>query len=285
MSKQKIAIVTDSTASIPAQACAGLKISVIPVWMLWDGENFRDGVDIQPEAFYQRLRRSKTLPTTSQPSPGEFVNFYQQVAAQGADVIISVLVSSKISGTVASAQAAKAELPHLDIRIVDSHSTTMGLGLVVLAAARAVAEGRSADDVVALAERCSAGMQVLFVVDTLEYLFKGGRISGGKHLLGTALNIKPILHIQDGQIKPLTQARSKPKAIARVLEIAAERLAGREMAESAVVDVDSPAEGEMLAGMVKQHFAPASPLRAGVSPVVGTHAGPGTVGIAFYAKG
>ena len=156
--------------------------------------------------------------------------------------------------------------------------------MIVLAAARAVAEGKTVEEVVALAEGRRAAMNVLFVVDTLEYLFKGGRISGGKHLLGTAFNIKPILHLQEGQIKPLTQARSKPKAIARVLDIAAERLAGRHMAEVAVVDVDSPAEGDALAELVRQRFAPASLLRAGVSPVVGTHAGPGTVGMAFYGQ-
>jgi DegV family protein with EDD domain len=285
MSTHKIAIVTDSTAYLPEHTRQGLDLSVIPVWLIWDGENFRDGVDIEPAAFYRRLQGSKTLPTSSQPSSQEFGSFFQQVKAEtGAEAIVSVLVSSKISGTICSAQAAAAEHPELNIRIVDSLSCAMGLGFIALAAARAAARGRSVDEVVAAAEQMRARTHILFVVDTLDYLFKGGRISGAKHLLGTALNIKPILHFQDGQIRPLTQSRSKPKAIAHLLEIVSERLAGKKMAEAAVMDVNVPAEGDALAELVRERFGPQGVHRAPVSPVVGTHVGPGTVGLAFYGE-
>lgn len=283
MSNHKIAVVTDSSAYIPKGALEGLNVSVIPLWLIWDDERFRDGVDIDPPTFYRRLKESRTLPTSSQPSPGEFAAFFRQVAAE-ADAIISVLVSSKISGTIASAQAAQAQLPELTIRIVDSLSSSMGLGMVVLAAARAAAAGRSLDEVVAAAEGMRERMHFLFVVDTLEYLHRGGRIGGARRLLGTALRVKPILQFRDGKIESLTQARTKRKAIIRILEIVEERLGGKGMAEAAVVDIDAPGDGDAVAEMIVERFGAPVVHRSTVSPVVGIHVGPGAIGIAFYAE-
>ena len=282
-SKKKIVIVTDSSAYIPPEAQEGLDIAVIPLWLLWEGKSYQDGIDIFPDEFYRRLQESKTLPTSSQPSAQEFVDFYQKVLSN-ADAIVSVLVSSQISGTIASAEAAAAEHPEFGVRIVDSYSSAMGLGLAVLAAARAAGEGGSVDDVVGAAEIMRDRINTIFVVDTLEYLHKGGRISGGKRLLGSALNIKPILHFEEGQIRPLSQARTKRKALNQLLDIVQERLAGKPMQETAIMDVNSLEEGDMVAGLVEERFAPAQLHRTTVSPVVGTHVGPGTVGIAFYAE-
>jgi len=281
MSK-KIVVVTDSSAYLPVEVAGELPIVVIPLWLMWNGESYQDGIDIQPSEFYQRLKESKTLPTSSQPSAQEFLDLFKKVS-QDADAIVNVLVSTQISGTIASAKSAAAELPEMDVRIVDSFSSAMGLGMCVLAAGRAAAEGKAVDEVVAAATEMSQKVYTLFVVDTLEYLFKGGRISGGKHLLGTALNIKPILHFDEGKIKPHSQARTKRKALAQTLEIVAERLAEKQMGEAAVMDVGTPDEGDSLAEMVRERFNPALLHRSGVSPVVGTHVGPGTVGIAFYA--
>jgi len=280
---KKIAIVTDSSAYIPDEARQGLDIEVIPLWLVWDEQTLRDGIDIQPEAFYQRLKTSKTLPTSSQPSAQEFKTFFEKVATR-ADAIVSVLVSSRISGTIASAQSAAAELTGMDIRVVDTLSCSMGLGFQVLAAARAAAQGATVDEVVAAAEKIREQVYMLFVVDTLDYLFKGGRISGGKHLLGTAFDIKPILHFDDGQIKPLVQARSKRKAIAQMLAIVEERLAGKKMIEAGVMDVDAVEAGDEVGAMVQEKFGPQRVLRTKVSPVVGTHVGPGTVGLAYYCE-
>ena len=282
MSGKKIVIVTDSSAYIPDDARVGLDISVIPLWLLWDGKSYRDGLDIFPSEFYRRLKESKTLPTSSQPSAQEFTDFYQKVL-EDADSIVSVLVSSKISGTIASAEAAVTEHPELEVKIVDSYSSAMGLGLSVLTAARAASEGRSAEEVVEATVNMRERVTTIFVVDTLEYLHKGGRISGGKRLLGSALNIKPILHFEEGQIRPLSQARTKRKALEQMLEIVAERLGRKQMQEVAVMDVDAPEEGDVVAEMLKERFTPAQLHRTVVSPVVGTHVGPGTVGIAFYA--
>jgi len=283
MNSYKTVVVTDSSAYIPEEALGGLSIPVIPVWLIWGDERFRDGVDIDPPTFYRRLQESEVLPTTSQPSAGECEQFFRQVGAE-ADTIVGVFLTSKLSGTVASAQLAKAQLPELDIRIVDSLSVSMGLGFIVMAAARAAAAGKSPNDVVAAAEEMRDKVHLLFVVDTLEYLHRGGRIGGAKWLLGTALSIKPLLHFVDGTIEPLAQVRTKRKAIARMLEVAEERLGGKRMAEASVVDANSPDEADAVAEQVKERFGIPTVYRTVLSPAIGTHGGPGTVVIAFYAE-
>jgi DegV family protein with EDD domain len=256
--------VTDSSAYIPEEALGSLSIPVIPLWVIWGDEHLRDGVDIDPPAFYSRLRDAKVFPTTSQPSAGEFEDFFRE-AASGADGVVGVLLTSKLSGTVANALAAQARLTELSIRIVDSLSTSMGLGFVVLAAARAAAAGKSLDEVVAAAEDMRDRVHLLFAVDTLEYLHRGGRVGGAKWLVGTALS-------------------TKRKAIAQMLEVAQERLGGKRIAEIAVLDVDTPEEGAAVTEQVRERFGVSTVYRTTVSPAIGTHAGPGTVGIAFYAE-
>ncbi len=281
MNKQKIVVVTDSAAYIPQQALNGLHVPVIPLWLLWDEDRFRDGIDIKPPAFYSRLRQSKTFPSSSQPSRGEFIEFFRQVAKE-ADAIVGVMVSSKVSGTFENALAALTQLPDLTIRLVDTHSVTMGQGFAVLAAARAAAAGKSLDEVVAAAEKVRDNTHLILAVDTLEFLHRGGRIGGASRLLGTALKLKPLLHFQDGSIEPLAKVRTKRKAVAHMLDVAEGRLNGNRMVEVAVADVDTPREGDALAQQVKERFGVSTVYRSTVSPVVGTHAGPGTVCIAFY---
>lgn len=285
MNSRKIAVVTDSTAYIPEEALGGLSIPVIPLWLIWGDDRFRDGVDIDPPTFYHRLRADKTFPTTSQPSAGEFEDFFRRVAAESdTDTIVGVYISSGISGTVASAEVARAQLPELNITVIDSFSASVGLSFIVLAAARVAAAGGSLEEVIVAAEKTREGMNVLFAVDTLEYLHRGGRIGGAKRLLGTALNIKPLLHLEEGCVEALAQVRTKRKAIAQMLAVVEERLGGAQMAEVAVMDVDNPEEGDAVAERVKERFGTSTVYRTTVSPVIGTHVGPGTVGIGFYAE-
>lgn len=285
MTNSKIAIVTDSSAHIPAEVQEELNIFTIPLWLIWDNESYQDGVDITPSEFFSRLKESETLSTSSQPTVKEFENFYRKIFDETkASAIVNVLASSNISGTVTSAKTAAAQLPDDEIYVVDSLSSAMGQGLIALAAARAAAEGKSPAEVVQAALDMRDKVNLLFVVDTLEYLHKGGRISGGKRLLGTVLQIKPILHFEEGYIRPFSQARTKRKAIALLLDTVEKRLDGKKMAEAAVMDVDTLQAGDALAEQIKERFAPLKIFRAGVSPVVGTHVGPGTVGIAFYGE-
>jgi DegV family protein with EDD domain len=283
MGNQKIAIVTDSSAQIPEAAMKNLPIHVIPVWLIWGEERLRDGVDIDSPTFYKRLRGAKTLPTTSQPSIGEFVEFFKGLEAEY-DAIVAVLVSSVMSGTVASALGAKEQLPDLSIKIVDSKGGSMGHGFVVLAAARAAAAGKSVDEVVAVAENMIPRIHFLFAVDTLEYLRRSGRISGAKALFGSALSVKPLLQFQDGTIAPHSQVRTKRKALTMLLEAAEELLVGKKMAEAAVIDIDVEQEGDAFAEEVKARFGVGEILRGTVSPVVGVVVGPGGLGLAFYAE-
>ncbi|HEY73249.1 MAG TPA: DegV family protein [Thermoflexia bacterium] len=281
MSNQKIIVVTDSTAYIPQEAMGDLNIPVIPLWLIWGDERFRDGVDINPPDFYRRLQGAKTFPTTSQPSAGEFTEFFRQ-ASDGAEGIVGIFISSKLSGTVPNAQAARAQLTDLNIQVVDSLGTSMSLGFIALAAARAAAAGKSMDEVVATAEQVRDTVHILFTVGTLDYLHRGGRIGGAKRLMGTMLNIKPLLHLEDGRVEPLAQVRTKRKAVTQMLEIAEERLGGKPVAEVAVLDVNVPDEGDALAEQAKKRLGVSVIHRTGVSPVIGAHLGPGTVGIALY---
>ncbi|MEA3341476.1 MAG: DegV family protein [Chloroflexota bacterium] len=283
MSNQKIVVVTDSTAYIPQEARGGLNIPVIPLWLIWGDERFRDGVDIAPSDFYRRLQGAKTFPTTSQPSAGEFTEFFQQ-ASDGADGIAGIFISSKLSGTVPNAQAAQAQLTDLNIQVVDSFHTSMSLGFIALTAARAAAAGKSMEEVVAAAEKVRDTVHILFTVGTLDYLHRGGRIGGAKRLMGTVLNIKPLLHLEGGGVEPLAQVRTKRKAVARMLEIAEERLGGKPAAEVAVLDVNAADEGDALAEQAKERLGVSTIRRTGVSPVIGAHLGPGTVGIALYPE-
>ncbi len=283
MADQNVIVVTDSTGYIPQEALDGLHIPIVPLWLLWEDDRFRDGVDIDPTEFYQRLAASKAFPTTSQPSAGEFVEFFQQAGEQ-AEAVVGVFISSKLSGTVPNAQAAQAQLSRPKIHVVDSLTTAMSMGFVVLDAARAAAAGKSASEVVAVAEDVRDRVGIIFVVDTLEYLHRGGRIGGARRFLGTALNIKPLLHLKEGGIEPLGQVRTKRKAVAQMLDCIEEQLGGKRMAEAAALDVNSLAEGDALAQQVKDRFGVSQVYRTTVSPVIGAHVGPGTVGVAFKAE-
>ncbi|HKJ27188.1 MAG TPA: DegV family protein [Anaerolineales bacterium] len=283
MSKGKVAVVTDSSVSLPEELIQSLDIHVIPLWLHWGDDRLRDGIDISPVEFYERLKREDSIPTTSQPSAGEFIEFFQAFQ-QDYSGVVAVLVSEKLSGTIGSAKAAIGQMMDFPVEVVDSANVSMGLSFPVLAAARAAAEGQTVEQVAAEAARVAANTYFLFVVDTLEYLHKGGRITGAKALLGTALSIKPLLHFEDGLIAPLAQVRTKKKGIATMLDQAAERLAGKRMAAVGVVDSNVPAEGDKVAGMVQERFGVTEVLREMIGPVVGTHAGPGAVGLAFYPE-
>lgn len=282
MNENKILIVSDSSASLPEELVADLDIRIIPLWLVWDEESFLDGVDIDPHTFYQRLARSKTLPTSTQPSAMEFRKFFEDLAGDCTG-IVCVLASSKISGTVDSAQAAQ-EFSPVPVKVVDSGFSAMGQGLIAAVAARTAAAGGSLGEVAANAEKIRDQVNLLFVVDTLEYLHKGGRIGGAKRLLGTALDIKPLLHFDQGSIQPLSQARTKKKAVKELLDIASQRLSGKQMAEAAIVHVDCLEEAEQLREEVINQYAPPLIHISDVSPVVGTHVGPGALGLAFYPR-
>jgi DegV family protein with EDD domain len=283
MSDSRIVVVTDSTAYIPKEYLGGFEIPVIPLWLIWGDEKYRDGVDITPAEFYEKLPSSRAFPTTSQPSRGEFEQFFQQVGA-GADAVVGVFISSKLSATVTNASLAAGDMAAPEVHIVDSLSTSMALGFAALAAARAAADGKSLDEVVAAAAGVRDRAHVIFVPDTLEFLHRGGRIGGAKRLLGTALNIKPLLQLHNGAVEPLASVRTKKRALAALLSHAAERVGDGKIAEAAVIHAACAEAAAAVGESAKKRFGLNTISIADMSPVIGTHAGPGTIGLAFYTE-
>lgn len=276
-------IVTDSSAGLPRDLLEAYGIEVVPLNVQFGRTSYQEGVDIDNTQFYQMLSQAEQLPTTSQPSAGQFHEVYSRLVA-GGDSVISIHISSKLSGTCQSAMAAKGMLPEADITVVDTLSVSMGHGLVVLAAAEAVQKGKGQDEVVALVEQVINGMQILFIVDTLEYLQKGGRIGGAAAFLGTLLSLKPLLEIRDGGVEPLERVRTRRKAVRRALEVLAERFDGQGPLRLLVLHAECPEDAEQLAKRMREMLPCGSLHLAELSPVIGTHGGPGTLGLGGFAE-
>lgn len=277
-----IAIITDSTAYIPKDLLNRYAIHVCPQVLIWGEQTFEDGVDILPDEFYSRLSSASVMPSTSQVTPRSFLKSYTELHAQGCQ-ILCVLISEKLSGTIASAIQAHDQMPDVTVEIVDSQTTAMALGFQALAVARAAREGANLAECRALAEKARQHTGVVFAVDTLEYLHRGGRIGGGSRFLGTALNIKPILEVVNGRVEAIERVRTRKKSMARLLELVEERAAGRKPLRIAVLHANALQEAQELMSQAKERFDTEEILFTEVSPVVGTHAGPGTVGVAFMA--
>jgi len=278
----RVAIVTDSTAYIPQDWVKKYDLSVVPLFVLWSGEELKDGVDIYPTEFYKRLEEAEEMPTTSQPTPAEFHKIYQKLAEQGRD-ILSIHISSKLSGTVDSAIQAKAMLPEANIEVFDSLSASMETGWHVLAAAKAAMKGASLAECKAMAEKAQANTGILFMVDTLEFLHRGGRIGGAQRFLGTALNFKPILEIQDGAIEALERVRTKRKALDRLMELIEERIDGREPVYLSAIHANAAETAEEVLEQLAARVKPVETAITEVSPAIGTHVGPGAVVLSYMA--
>ena len=278
----KVAIVTDSTAYIPSDLIEQYNISVAPLELIWGDETYEDGIDIQPDEFYTRLEDTKVIPSTSQATPKTFHKIYSDLLEQDYEILV-ILIGTQLSGSVISAVQVQAQMPDAPIEIVDSHSTAMALGFQVLQAARAAEEGANLAECTEVAERARKHTGVIFAVDTLEYLHRGGRIGGASRYLGTALNIKPILEIRDGRIEPIEKVRTRKKSLNRLLELVGERIDGREPVRLATLNANSPHDAQELLEHAEVMFNPIETIFSEVSPVIGTHVGPGTVGLAYSA--
>ena len=278
----KIAIITDSTAYLPDEYIQQYGIIVAPQILIWGDQTFQDGVDILPDEFYQRLQKATVMPTTSQVTIPAFQKLYKQLLDEGCD-ILAILISEKLSGTIDSAVQALTSFPNARIEIVDSHTTSMAMGFQILAAARAAQDGASLAECKALAEKARQHTGVIFAVDTLEFLHRGGRIGGGSRFLGTALNIKPILEVTGGRVEAVERVRTRTKSLNRVVDMIVERVGEQKPVRLAALHANAAQEAQMILDHASQWLAPIETIMSQVSPVVGTHAGPGTVGIAFMA--
>lgn len=283
MSKKKVAIVTDSVANLTPETLAEHDIYVIPQILNWEGQSLLDQIDITTAEFYARLPKSKDLPKTSQPAPGQFTEHFMKVA-EGADSIVAVFVSSALSGTIQSAHLGAEAMGDYPIEIVDSRSASLGQGLLAVAAARYAAEGHDHRAVAEHVRELVPRMRVMFVVDTLEYLHKGGRIGGAKRLVGSVLSIKPVLHLENGQIEPLASVRTKSKAIAHMLEVVLGEMKGKQHIHAGVIHAAAPDEAAYIVEQVKAAVRPEELLVNELTPVIGANVGPGIVGMGYYTE-
>ena len=278
----KLVIVTDSTVYLPDEITKQYGIVVAPQVLIWGNETFEDGVDIQPDEFYSRLKTATVMPTTSQVT----IPYFQKIFGEYLDKeyeILAILISAKLSGTIDSALQARDLLPKAPIEIVDSNSTAMAMGFQILTVARAAEQGASLAECKALAEKAREYTGVIFAVDTLEFLHRGGRIGGGSRFLGTALNIKPILELTAGRVEAVERVRTRNKSLHRVVEMIVERTAGKQPVRLAALHANAADEAKLMLEQACQQLNPVESYLTQVSPVVGTHAGPGTVGLAYMA--
>ncbi|MCH5584937.1 DegV family protein [Shimazuella sp. AN120528] len=278
----RVHVFTDSTADIPKELQEELNIRVIPLKVHLDNQSYLDGKTLTPEEFYRRLEVAEQLPTTSQPSPMDFCDAYKQAIADGAEEIISIHLSSALSGTYQSAVLAKGMLEeeaNVKLTVVDSKSASYGIGVVVVAVARAALADKSLEECLEIANYYIENQQIYFLVDTLEYLKRGGRIGKAAAVVGSLLNIKPILSInKEGEIYPVEKVRGKNKAFGRILELAKEKIPEGALSAT-VIHADAPEEASRW--MEKLMNQPEYDIRenviSSIGPVIGTHTGPATL--------
>lgn len=277
-----VRLVTDSIAQLPTEIIRRYNISIVPVYVIFNGKSYREGVDITNEEFYRRLREADSLPTTTQPSPGDFQRVYERLAAKGAD-IISIHPPETLSGTINSARQAATLVDEVRITPVEVPWIALAQGFIVLEAARAIEAGADYDKVLELIDELIPRQNLIFALDTLEYLRKGGRIGGAQVLLGTLLRIKPLLQLKDGRVEPLDRVRTWGRVPDRLLEIMADMLGpGDEPVHVGVVHTCNEEDAARLEEKIYRQFDVAELYTTEIGPVVGTHAGPGALGIAFF---
>lgn len=278
MSKQSVAIVTDSTADLPPQLAASRSITVVPLTLNFEGKTFLDGVDIRPDEFYRRLSSATTHPTTSQPSAGRFAEAYSSLLTDH-ETVLSIHISQKLSGTYESARQAADMTDPKRVRVVDSQVVSMSLGLLTLTASALASNGADAEAIEAKMVDMRPHIQTYFSVATLEFLRRGGRIGRANALLGSVLQVKPVLCIRDGLVTPLERVRTFERALNRIVELTREVDRGQ-----GVCVIVGHADAEADAERIARELDPIADtlMIQPLGPVVGAHAGPGVVGVGCY---
>ncbi|CAH0120121.1 MULTISPECIES: DegV family protein [unclassified Paenibacillus] len=276
----KIRIVTDSTSDIPREVRERWGITMIPLKVHFGEEEYSDAVTIEPAQFYEKLQQASKLPTTSQPSPVDFVEVYERLGAEPGTEIISFHLSAALSGTYQSAVLAKSMLEDkIDVTIIDSKSASYGFGMLVVTAARLAAEGKSKEEILEAVETLRQRRKLYFLVDTLEYLQKGGRIGKASAMLGTILNIKPILSIDDeGEVHAVEKVRGHKKAVARIIELLKGNL-GSMRVNITIGYATDRSEAEAMEAQLREHFDVAEVDYTLIGSVIGTHVGPGVIAV------
>lgn len=276
-----IHLVTDSTADIPQAIRDRHHITMVPLKVHFGEETYLDAVTLSSEEFYPKLAASQSLPTTSQPSPADFVEVYERLLDEQDGEIISIHLSSAFSGTYQSAVLAKSMLEERGERItvIDSKSASYGIGMLAVAAAEWIAAGRSQEEIVEHMYKMRRGTKLYFLVDTLEYLHKGGRIGKAAALFGSLLNIKPILSIDDdGVIVPVDKVRGHKKAVSRIMELLQQDFAGKKV-QVGIAHSDAIEAADQLSARIREQFDVEEMTYTFIGPVIGTHVGGGAIAV------
>jgi len=274
---RQVRIVTDSTSDIPATLREELGIAVVPLTVFFGEIAYRDQIDLDGDQFFRLLAKSGELPKTSQPSPALFEETYRRLAADGSE-IVSIHLSARLSGTVHAAQIAAETLRgQAIVEVLDARSASIGLGMIVMAAARLAKQGAGVTEIASFVRRLSANVHILFFVDTLEYLQKGGRIGRANALLGALLNIRPVLKLEDGEIHPVEKVRTRGKAVERLVEFVE---LFPTIDDLAVIFSHESADLETLLRRLEPLYPRDRIILGKYGPVVGTHAGPNALGVA-----
>ena len=279
-----VKIVTDSTAYLPQQLIDEHGIEVVPLHVHFGTDDYADGVDITPTDFFTMLESRPEHPTTSQPAPAAFMDAYSRAAADGS-AIVSIHLSAKLSGTLESARLASDQLPDVEVHLATNNLPPIGVGLLALEGAQAASSGASAEEVVQHVNDQGARTFVVFVVPTLEYLRRGGRIGGAQAFVGSILSLKPVLHVQDGQVEPVVRVRSFTKARRALVDYVREH-APNGLRAISVIHVGADDMYAALEADIQREFGVTGELVPGIQmgPVVATHTGRGAFGLTFIAN-
>jgi DegV family protein with EDD domain len=277
-----VRIVTDSLSWLPPEVAEEHCIEVVPLHVFFGQERYTETVNITNEEFYARLRTGDVLPKTSQPSPGEFQQVFEALANDAdTDGIVCITASAKISGTNNSARAAAQAMAGKRIEVIDTELAALAEGSLVIEAARAAAAGADTDAVVARVRELQPHCGVALTLDTLDYLYKGGRIGRAQHLVGGLLRFRPVLHMDGGELAPLARPRTRRKAVARLLQYTAERAGGNELAMAGILHGDAPDAAAELRRQVEARFKVGEVYESQIGPVIGTYTGPDALGLCF----
>lgn len=274
-------IVADTTCGLPRDLLAQRGIPLIPQVVMFGEDSFHDDKDLDTATFLQKLKASKTLPKTAAPEPPLYYPIFEEAKKKGESVVV-IAPTGKASGTVRSAQTAAQEFPDVDIRVVDTLTLSCNLGSLVLVADDMAKAGKSASQIVAALEDLIPRGRIYFLVDTLEYLAKGGRIGGAKRLVAELLEIKPILQIKDGQVEAFEQQRTKKRALARLVEVVIENCKGGESAHLCVIQVEAESEAQALVAELKSKVPVTHIPIYELPPAIVVHAGPRAMGVGFF---
>lgn len=273
--KQTVKVITDSTADMPPETLRRLGVTVVPLMVLMGEKSYRDGIDITSREFYQRLPQLSKLPTTSQPAPGNFIKAYEEATADGSSVI-SLHLSAKLSGTYQNASVASQNFPPGRVRVFDTQQVSAGIAFFVHTAAEMARSGKNIDEIEAEMKSLRERVKIIATVDTLEYLQKGGRIGRLSSFVGSLLSVKPLLQVKDGEVHPLERVRTRAKALQRVAEIVKEQ---GKLERVAIMHADDPDGAGELANLLSSVYPLKDMYISDIGPVIGTHAGPRTVGV------